>query len=103
MVKRDNELPLELLLGRRVRDVTGRVVGRVEEFRATREAEHWVVTEYHVGPAGLLERLAVRHLNWMPGGRPHGYIVQWEQLELDDPERPRLTCDLSELREIPRR
>ena len=94
------ELRLELLLGRAVHDRDGHVVGRIQEFGAEREGEHWVVTQYHLGPAGLLERLAVRHLNWMPGRGPHGYVVRWDQLTLDDPERPRLTCDLDELREI---
>jgi hypothetical protein len=95
-----NELRLESLLGRAVRDPGGRIVGRIEEFRAEREGEHWVVRRYHLGPAGLLERLAVRHLNWLPRPRPQGYVVAWDQLSLDDPKQPRLTCDVSELREI---
>lgn len=95
-----SELRLESLLGRAVHDRDGRVIGRIEECRAEREGEHWVVTQYHVGPAGLLERLAVRHLNWMPGRGPHGYVVRWDQLALDEPERPRLTCAVEEIREI---
>ena len=32
-------------------------LGRIEEFRAERRGQGWVVTEYVIGSAGLLERL----------------------------------------------
>jgi hypothetical protein len=101
-VARRNELRLEQLLGRRVRDASGRVVGRLEEFRATRDGEHWAVTEFHIGPTALLERLAVRHFGVGRPGRPHGYRARWDQVDLSDPERPALTCGLDQLRAIRR-
>jgi hypothetical protein len=101
VAKRANELHLEDLLGRRVRDRDGRVVGRLEEFRARREGEHWVVTEYDIGPTALLERLAARHLGITWPGRVHGYRATWEQLALDDPKAPTLTCGLDELKKLP--
>jgi hypothetical protein len=99
-----DEAPLrvEQLIGRPVRDTDGRVVGRLEEFRAEREGEHWVVTEFDIGPAALLERLAVRHFGVSWPGRPPGYRVRWDQLNLDDPESPALTCSAAELKALRR-
>jgi len=100
VAKRASELRLEELIGRRVRDRDGHVVGRLEEFRARREGEYWVVTEYDIGPTALLERLAARHLGITWPGRVHGYRATWDQLALDDPERPTLTCAVDELKKI---
>ncbi len=100
MAKKDSELHLEALLGRRVRDADGRVVGRLEEFRARREGEHWVVVEFDIGPIALLERLAVRHLGVTWRGRARGYRATWEQLNLEDPGRPALACGLDELKKL---
>jgi len=104
-VAEKNEWRLELMLGRRVRAQDGRVIGRLEEFRAEREHDYWVVTEFHVGPTALIERLAVRHLGLTLPGRAHGYRVRWDQLDLDDPDNPRLTCPMGDLERIgaPRR
>jgi hypothetical protein len=88
---------VEQLIGVRVRDAQGRVAGRLEEFRATREDKHWVVTEFHLGPAALLKRLAIRHLGFAWPRRTSGYTVRWDQLNLDDPDQPTLTCDIAEL------
>lgn len=99
MARRDDELELELLLGRHVRDPQGRVVGRIEEFRATREGEHWVVTAYDIGPAAMLERLAVRHFGMTWRG-VKGYRARWNQLSLDDPQRLTLTCPIEELERL---
>jgi hypothetical protein len=97
------ELRLELLLGRRVVDPAGRVVGRLQEFRATREGDAWVVTEFDIGRAALLERLAIRHFGWVPGKAPAGYRARWDQIDLTDPERPRLTVPVDELKAVRRR
>ena len=100
-----NELRAELLLGRKVRSIHGHVVGRIEEMRAEREHDYWVVTEFHVGPTALIERLAVRHFGITLPGRAHGYRVRWNQLDLSNPRHPRLTCHLEELERLsgPRR
>lgn len=100
-----NEWRLELMLGRRVRTQDGRVIGRLEEFRAEREHDYYVVTEFHIGPTALIERLAVRHFGLTLPGRVHGYRVRWDQLDLDDPAHPRLTCPVEEIERMsaPRR
>src|SRR5207248_8849000 len=94
-----------MLLGRRVRARDGRAVGRIEEFQAEREHDYYVITEFHLGPTALIERLAARHFGFTMPGRGHGYRVRWDQLNLEDADHPRLTCDIAELERIgaPRR
>ena len=103
MAKKENELRVELLVGRRVYDADRRVVGRLEEFRATREGDAWVVAEFDIGRAALLERLAIRHLGWLQGGKPAGYRARCDQIDLSDPDRPRLTVPIEELKTLRRR
>jgi hypothetical protein len=104
VAKKASELRVEQLLGRKVRDDTGRVVGRLEEFRATRNGDAWEVTEFDLGRAALLERLAVRHFSWLLSShRPAGYRARWDQLDLTDPDHPRLTVPLDEVKTLRRR
>jgi len=86
---------LEDLLGRRVRDPSGRVVGRVEEIVARRVGPALVVTEYHLGVYAVLERLAgggfgraVLRVLGARGRKPRR--IPWAEMDLSDPERPRL-------------
>jgi ribosomal 30S subunit maturation factor RimM len=99
---------LQDLLGRRVRDVDGRLLGRVEEVFARREGQALVVHEYHVGGYALLERLAggrVRRalLAVVPFTRPTLYRVPWHALDITDPKRPRLRCSVDDLERRRRR
>ena len=105
MAERKTECRVELLLGRQVRADDGSIVGRIEELRAEREHDYYVVTEFHLGPSALIEALAVRHLGLTWPGRVHGYRVRWDQLDLSDQEHPRLTCPIEELERMaaPRR
>ena len=95
------EIRLEHLLGRRVVDRRGRVVGRVEEVHAEREDGEWIVREYVLGVGGLIERLAAGALvgsllrGFAP--EPERHVVPWDALDLSDAERPRLTRPLAEL------
>jgi len=95
------EIRLEHLLGRRVIDRRGRVVGRIEEVHAEREDGEWIVREYVLGVGGLVERLAAGDLVVsLLGGfapEPQRHIVPWDALDLSDAERPRLTRPLAEL------
>jgi hypothetical protein len=105
VAERKTETRVELLLGRRVCAQNGRAIGRIEELRAEREHDSYVVTEFHLGPTALIESLSVRHLGFTLPGRVHGYRVRWDQLDLSDQEHPRLTCPVEELERIgaPRR
>lgn len=53
-----NEIHLELLLGKTVLDSTGKAIGRIEEVRASKQGEEWIVQEYLIGYAAILERLS---------------------------------------------
>jgi sporulation protein YlmC with PRC-barrel domain len=87
----------EQLLNRRVRAKNGRVVGRIEELRVEARGNRYEVTAYVLGPGGLLERLAIIGHRLL-GRRVHAVVARWDQVDLTQPERPRLTCDRAELR-----
>jgi hypothetical protein len=97
---------VELLLDRQVKDSEGRHAGRIEEIRARRDGEESVVESYHLGPEALLERLAapVVRLSIFRalGLRANGWRVQWDQLDLSDPEKPVLRCRREELVKLAR-
>lgn len=100
----DRELRLSHLVGRRVCTATGRNLGRIEELFAQIELhEHrrdYVVTEFHVGDYGILERLGgshfARHALRRFGGATR-YRVKWELMDLSDPEHPRVRAEAHEL------
>lgn len=90
------ELRLERLLGRQVVGRNNRPAGRIEEFRAELRGSGCVMTDVVIGSGGLLERLgiAVKLLF----GRAHGgRVARWDQIDLSDPNQPRLTCSFEEL------
>lgn len=98
-----SEIHLELLLGKQVLALNGRPVGRLEEVRAELNARGYCfVTEFLIGNYAFLERLAA----WRMGrvimrtlhlGGKQGYRVRWEQLDLSDPQRPKLACEVDDL------
>lgn len=91
-----HELHLELLLGKRLRDVEGKPVGRIEEFRAELKAGEWIISEYLVGSYGLWERLSAWSIVRLLLGRrrtgANGSRIPWDQMDLADPNQPRLRC-----------
>jgi len=93
----NGEIHLDRLLGRVVVTRNNQPVGRLEDCRAEKHGAECVVTEYLIGGAGLFERLGVG-LRLILGLRPRGYVARWDQLDISDPERPRLTCGVNELR-----
>ena len=96
------EVRLERLIGRRVVDVRGRPLGRLEEVHAERQDGEWIVREYVLGVGGLMQRLSAEGLmasllgRWAP--KVERYTMPWDMLDVGDPERPRLTRPLGELR-----
>ena len=95
------EVHVEQLLGRRVVDRRGEVVGRLEEFRIGEMDGETVVLEFHTGPEALLERLGgaalkLPFLRLIPYARRE-YRIPWQLIDLSDERRPRLTCTLCEL------
>ena len=91
-------LRLDSLVGRKVWTADGRKLGRLEKCRAERRGGAWVITEWMIGPAGLFERLGLSARLILDLGRGDGYIARWDQLDLRNPVRPRLSCPVSELR-----
>jgi sporulation protein YlmC with PRC-barrel domain len=92
-VRRRRVLYLHDLLGRRVVDAKGEPVGRIEEVRAERRGDDLEIAEYLLGPGALRQRLA---MTFRRGPRP--IAVRWDQMDISDPEHPRLTCDVREVR-----
>lgn len=99
----DKELHLEQLIGRGVFTRAGTTVGHIEEIRAERDGEDWVIQEYLLGSYALLERLSPgrissglrRVLGWRSAKRP--FIIKWDKLDFSDATKPRLLCSMEEL------
>ena len=90
-------LRLDRLIGRRVLTANNRPLGRLEECRVERRGGAWVISAWVVGPAGLLERLGLAARLIVGLSRGSSYVIRWDQLDLSDPERPRLSCAVEDL------
>ena len=93
------EVRLDRLLGRQVLGRNNRPAGRLEEFRAEMRGQGCVITEFVIGTAGLLERMHVG-VKLLFGRASGGYVARWDQLDLSNPDYPRLTCSIEELRKL---
>ena len=100
------EVHLELLLGKGVLDSKDKLIGRIEEVRAEQQGNEWIIKEYLIGNAALLERLSawtigLTILHLLGARKIHGgYSVPWDKLDLTDPEKPRLRCTVEELKKL---
>jgi hypothetical protein len=86
------------LVGRRVVDANGKGAGRIESIRASWKGDHCLVEAFELGSAALLHRLgisAARLFGWPLAGEPRR--VPWQQMDLSDPEKPKLRCAVEEL------
>jgi hypothetical protein len=95
----EQEVRVGRLLGRRVFAQNSRNVGRLEEFRLERHGDDWTITDYVIGGAGLLERLGLG-FKLLFGLHVGGRLARWDQVDISDPARPRLTCSVRELRPL---
>ena len=95
------ELHVERLIGKKVRDAGGEVVGRIGEFIVEHLDGDYVLTEVHVGPAAMLERVGgfvtqlpffavIRLAQWQ-------YHIAWDQFDWTHPDEPRLKVRKKEL------
>jgi hypothetical protein len=90
-------LRLDRIVGREVYAANGRRIGRLHEVRAERRGSTWVITEYVIGAAGLIERLGLGVRLVLGYQRPAGYVARWDQVDISNPRRPILTCAVAEL------
>lgn len=98
------EAHVERLLGKTVHDVNGDAIGRLEEMIVEIIDGEAVVTEFHVGPAAMLERIAgfledVPYFHLLPFPT-WAYHVGWQQMDLRDPSKPRVKVPKSDLQRV---
>jgi sporulation protein YlmC with PRC-barrel domain len=91
------ELRVEDLLGKVVRNDFGRAIARIEDLRVEPDGEDYVVIEFLLGPLERLPRL-LAFAGQLPtfralglGRKPQVRPIPWDWLDLSDPERPRLS------------
>ena len=82
--------------------MNGSSIGRLEEIRTEVNRGHFYVTEFLVGRYAFLERFAAWRigralLRVFGARRKQGYRIRWDQLDLSDPQRPKLMCEVDEL------
>lgn len=91
------EILLHHLVGRKVRNVRGEVLGRIHELCVEialhEQGNDYVVQEFRLGSLGALEFLGASHflrelLRTLRMVHVDAYAVPWDQLDLGDPERP---------------
>jgi hypothetical protein len=94
-MSRGHTVKVEDLLGALVRGRDGRRVGHIEEFRVVRREGEYQITEYLLGSGAMLERWSLTRRLF--GARGRTLIARWDQLDISDPRRPRLTCPTEEI------
>ena len=94
MSRTAGEVHVETLVGRAVLDHAGQRVGRIAEIvvHQHEDGDEFVVTHYIVGPMAWIHRFAVSALDWRMRGLGLVYRVEWDQMDLSDPDHPRTTC-----------
>jgi sporulation protein YlmC with PRC-barrel domain len=98
------DVHVEQLVGTKVRDADGKVVGRIEEFRVERDDKSCRIESYLIGASGLIERLNAWTLVRPIARALHArklyrlYDVRWQDMDLSDPKRPKLRIGMGDLR-----
>ncbi|HYK21138.1 MAG TPA: hypothetical protein VEV42_10415 [Pyrinomonadaceae bacterium] len=93
---------VQLLLGEKVFAQNGQSIGRLEDIRTEMDRGQYFVSEFLVGSYAFLSRLAAWRmgrtlLRLFGARRSQGYRIPWDKLDLSDPHRPRLLCEVKEL------
>ena len=94
-------IKVEQLLGRKVRDPAGKVVGRIEEIRCEDIPgidARTVVTTFLLGKGGLMERLSISDVSQFfigflgayRGASQSAEEIPWHLMDLSDPAAPKL-------------
>jgi hypothetical protein len=98
------ELRVDMLIGRTVRDPAGHRVGRIRELVAEVArpgSGEYVVREFHLSSGGLIESLGGTHLARVLSERFHLrsnlVVIGWRDLDLSDAAGPKLRRPLAEL------
>lgn len=96
------QVHLQKMVRHPVRDRNGKVAGRIHSVHAEIRGGECVILEWHLGPSAMLERLGISaaHLVGWPLKR-EPLRVPWNELDLSDPDRPRLTRSIEELHHGP--
>ena len=101
-----SEIRLELLIGRKVHDINGKKVGRIEEIRGEKREKDFLVEAFLIGASALIDRLAAWNLvrpirGLLPRSVYSVYRVDWQDMDLSDPHCPRLRMGKDQLRRVP--
>ena len=91
-----HEVYLDQLLSRTVLAGNNRPIGRLEECHAEQRGDYLHIVAVVIGSAGLMERLNVG-ISALFGRSRRGKIARWDQIDISDPTRPRLTCPVEDL------
>lgn len=98
------DIHVEQLVGTKVRDTDGNVVGRIEEFRVERDEKSCRIESYLIGASALIERLSAWTLVRPIARALHArklyqlYDVRWQDMDLSDPKQPVLRIAMRDLR-----
>lgn len=97
------EVRLDLLMSKPVRDKGGKKVGHIQEIHLRKAGDEWVVHEYIIGASGLFERLSIANLMASLlrrlGADSHtlrARKIPWNALDISDPDNLRLTKPFDE-------
>ena len=88
------EIHVEQLIGKRVRDLDGCIVGRIEELATEIVDGRLCVTEFHLGPSAAIERLGgvaleLPFLRRLAAAR-WTFRIDSRLMDLSTPDRPRV-------------
>ena len=100
------EIHLFQILGRKVVDANGEYAGRLEEIEAERGDDECLIKSYLVCRRGAIDRIqswaitapVQKMIPVREKSKP--YRVPWDQMDLSDPEHPRILVPQAELKRV---